>query len=305
MHVTATYNSANTHFLSHGVKLLIVSGLSGSGKTIALHTLEDAGYVCVDNLPLTLLTPFVETRLQGAERSVEHAAIGIDIRSGVDEVGELHRQIEQLRRHKPDLQIHVLFLFAEPAVLLRRFSETRRPHPLTRLGLPLDEALALEARLLSPLREQADLVIDTSHSNLHQLRALLRSRLVDQSSHRLHILLQSFGYKYGAPSDSDFIFDMRCLPNPHWYAHLRPLNGLDAQVAEFLRNQPESETMLNQLSQLLLTWLPLFEREQRQFLSVSLGCTGGQHRSVYMVERLAERLRPHLPSLALRHRELP
>ncbi len=286
------------------MKLVIVSGLSGSGKTIALHTLEDAGYVCVDNLPLALLTPFVEARLKLVERADDYAAIGIDIRGGVDELNELQRQLKQLRQTAHGLRIHVIFLYAEPSVLLRRFSETRRPHPLTRKGLPLDEALSTEARLLAPLREEADLVIDTSYSNLHELRALLRTRLLDNPQVKLNLLLQSFGYKYGIPSDSDFIFDVRCLPNPHWYAHLRPLTGRDPEVIQFLSSQAEAQSMLEQLEHMLTSWLPLFEREQRQFLSVSLGCTGGQHRSVFMVERLAERLRSHYPNLAIRHREL-
>jgi len=286
------------------VKLVIVSGLSGSGKTIALHTLEDAGYACVDNLPLSLLTAFVEASLTPSRRANEYAAIGIDIRGGVDELNELHRQLTQLRQSTPGLHIYLLYLYAEPSVLLRRFSETRRPHPLTRKGLSLDEALSTEARLFAPLREVADMVIDTSHSNLHQLRALLRSRLLDGSPEKISLLLQSFGYKHGTPSDSDFIFDMRCLPNPHWHVHLRPLTGRDPEVVHFLSQLPETHTMLEQLSTLLTSWLPLFEREQRQFLSVSLGCTGGQHRSVYMIERLGERLRGHYPNLVTRHREL-
>ena len=286
------------------MKLVIVSGLSGSGKTIALHTLEDAGYSCVDNLPLSLLTAFVEASLKPSRRANEYAAIGIDIRGGVDELNELHRQLTQLRQSTPGLQIHLLYLYAEPGVLLRRFSETRRPHPLTRKGLALDEALSTEARLLAPLREVADMVIDTSHSNLHQLRALLRSRLLEGSPEKISLLLQSFGYKHGTPSDSDFIFDMRGLPNPHWHAHLRQLTGRDPGVVHFLSQLPETHTMLEQLSALLTSWLPLFEREQRQFLSVSLGCTGGQHRSVFMVERLAERLRSNYPNLVTRHREL-
>jgi UPF0042 nucleotide-binding protein len=286
------------------VKLVIVSGLSGSGKTIALHTLEDAGYSCVDNLPLALLTAFVAATLDNANPRIGNAAVGIDIRGGADVLNELHCQLDQLRQNAPNLQVHLLFLYAEPSVLLRRFSETRRPHPLNHQGLPLDEALATEARLLAPLREIADLIIDTSNSNLHQLRAILRMRFLDHTQEHISLLLQSFGYKHGTPSDSDFVFDMRCLPNPHWHAHLRPLTGRDPEVAGFLSVLPEVHGMLDQLEQLLSSWLPLFAREQRQFLSVSLGCTGGQHRSVFMVESLAERLRPNYPSLAIRHREL-
>lgn len=294
------------------MKLVIVSGLSGSGKTIALHTLEDAGYYCVDNLPLALLPAFVDTALfrplsQVGDETMppqEKAAIGIDVRGGIGELRHLHQQLNQLREAHPGLTIQLLFLHAEHAVLLRRFSETRRLHPLGREGLPLDEALLAEAELLAPLREAADLIIDTSRSNIHQLRALLRARLLEQEQRGLSLLLQSFGFKHGAPTDSDFIFDMRCLPNPHWDPRLRPLTGRDAEVAAFLGDLPEVRAMLDQLEQALLAWLPMFEREQRQFLCVSLGCTGGQHRSVFMVERLAERLRKHYPSLAIRHREL-
>ena len=294
------------------MKLVIVSGLSGSGKTIALHTLEDAGYYCVDNLPLALLPAFVDTALlqplsldpEQAMAPQERAAIGIDVRGGVSELRHLHQQLARLREGHPELKIQLLFLHAEHKVLLRRFSETRRLHPLGREGLPLDEALLAEAELLAPLREAADLIIDTSRSNIHQLRALLRARLLEQEQRGLSLLLQSFGFKHGAPTDSDFIFDMRCLPNPHWDPRLRPLTGRDAEVAAFLGDLPEVRAMLDQLEQALLAWLPMFEREQRQFLCVSLGCTGGQHRSVFMVERLAERLRKHYPSLAIRHREL-
>ncbi|MEW6728528.1 MAG: RNase adapter RapZ [Pseudomonadota bacterium] len=294
------------------MKLVIVSGLSGSGKTIALHTLEDAGYYCVDNLPLALLPAFVNTALlqplsldpERAMAPQERAAIGIDVRGGVSELRHLHQQLARLREGHPELKIQLLFLHAEHTVLLRRFSETRRLHPLGREGLPLDEALLAEAELLAPLREAADLIIDTSRSNIHQLRALLRARLLEQEQRGLSLLLQSFGFKHGAPTDSDFIFDMRCLPNPHWEPRLRPLTGRDAEVAAFLGDLPEVRAMLDQLEQALLAWLPMFEREQRQFLCVSLGCTGGQHRSVFMVERLAERLRKHYPSLAIRHREL-
>lgn len=295
------------------MKLVIVSGLSGSGKTIALHTLEDAGYYCVDNLPLALLPAFVETALlpslnpQQAHETLaaqERAAIGIDVRGGIRELRHLNQQLKQLRELHPELTIQLLYLHAEQEVLRRRFSETRRLHPLGHGGVPLDEALRTEAELLAPLREAADLVIDTSHTTIHQLRALLRARLLEQEQRGLSLLLQSFGFKHGAPTDSDFIFDVRCLPNPHWDPRLRPLTGRDPEVAAFLGELPEVQAMLDQLEHALLAWLPLFEREQRPFVCVSLGCTGGQHRSVYMVERLAERLRRHYPSLAIRHREL-
>ena len=286
------------------MKLVIVSGLSGSGKTIALHTLEDAGYYCVDNLPLALLPAFVASTLKQPLMAQEHAAIGIDIRGGVSELRELQQHMDRLLEEHHGLRIQLIYLHAEHEILLRRFSETRRLHPLVRSGLPLDEALVAEAELLAPLREAADLIIDTSHSNIHQLRALLRARLLAATDTRFSLLLQSFGFKHGAPTDSDFIFDVRCLPNPHWDPRLRPLTGRDTEVSAFLAELPEVRDMLDQLEQALMSWLPMFEREHRQFLCVSLGCTGGQHRSVYMVERLAERLSKQYPSLAIRHREL-
>ncbi|MEF3194225.1 MAG: RNase adapter RapZ, partial [Halothiobacillaceae bacterium] len=249
------------------MKLVIVSGLSGSGKTIALHTLEDAGYYCVDNLPLALLPAFVDTALlqprrQGSEQAtlpLERAAIGIDVRGGISELPHLHQQLARLREGRPELKVQLLFLYAEHEVLLRRFSESRRPHPLGREGLPLDQALLVEAELLAPLREAADLILDTSRSTIHQLRAMLRARLLKDDSLGLSLLLQSFGFKHGAPTDSDFIFDMRCLPNPHWDPHLRPLTGRDPEVAAFLSDLPEVRAMLDQLEQALLAWLPLFE----------------------------------------------
>jgi len=286
------------------VKLVIVSGLSGSGKTIALHTLEDAGYYCVDNLPLAMLPGFVDTALRQPLIGQENAAIGIDIRGGVLGLRDLRDQLDELRASIPHLQILLVFLHAEHDVLLQRFSETRRLHPLGRSGLTLDEALRSESGLLEPLREAADLIIDTSRINIHQLRALLRQRLLDAEQGRLSLLLQSFGFKHGVPTDCDFIFDMRCLPNPHWDARLRPLTGRDAEVAAFLADLPDTRAMLDQLEHYLLTVLPMFEREHKPFLCVSLGCTGGQHRSVFMVEKLAERLRTQYPSLAIRHREL-
>ncbi|MEW6764934.1 MAG: RNase adapter RapZ [Pseudomonadota bacterium] len=286
------------------MKLVIVSGLSGSGKTIALHTLEDAGYYCVDNLPLALLSNFVDTALRHPLVRQEHAAIGIDIRGGVLGLRDLEKQLAGLREGIPNLQIHLVFLHAEHEVLLQRFSDTRRLHPLGRSGLTLDEALRSEAELLTPLREAADLIIDTSRSNIHQLRTLLRQRLLDAEEGRLSLLLQSFGFKHGAPTDSDFIFDMRCLPNPHWEPRLRPLTGRDPEVATFLSELPDTHAMLDQLEHYLLAALPMFERAHKPFLCVSLGCTGGQHRSVFMVEKLAERLRTQYPSLAIRHREL-
>ncbi|MEW6445362.1 MAG: RNase adapter RapZ [Pseudomonadota bacterium] len=286
------------------MKLVIVSGLSGSGKTIALHTLEDAGYYCVDNLPLTLLPNFVDTALRHPLVRQENAAIGVDIRGGVLGLRDLRKQLDALRAGFPHLHIQILFLHAEHDVLLQRFSETRRLHPLGRGGLTLDEALRSEAGLLAPLREVADLIIDTSRSNIHQLRALLRQRLLDAEEGRFSLLLQSFGFKHGAPTDSDFIFDMRCLPNPHWEPRLRPLTGRDPEVAAFLSDLPDTRLMLEQLELFLGNVLPMFERAHKPFLCLSLGCTGGQHRSVFMVEKLAERLRPQYPSLAIRHREL-
>ncbi|MFP4244800.1 MAG: RNase adapter RapZ, partial [Ectothiorhodospira sp.] len=269
-------------------KLIIVSGLSGSGKTVALHALEDAGYYCMDNLHIGLLTAVVRQFLTDGHGLYDETAVGIDARSGIEALDRFGEIVTEIRDMGVALQI--LFLQAEEQTLLRRFSETRRRHPLTRDDVPLVDAIHLERRLLVPVAEQADLTIDTTRTHVHQLTDTVRQRVGQAEEAGLSVLIRSFGFKHGTPVDSDFVFDVRCLPNPHWEPRLRALTGLDPEVGDFLGSHPLVEEMFASLRDFLTTWIPRFEHENRSYLTVSIGCTGGQHRSVYLAERLAKHL---------------
>ncbi|APZ43939.1 RNase adapter RapZ [Acidihalobacter ferrooxydans] len=285
------------------MRLVIVSGLSGSGKTVALHALEDEGFYCIDNLHLGLLTAFVAQLLTPKLKLYEDAAVGIDARSGVEELRRFSAIVEDIRAQGIDLE--VVYLQAEVETLLKRFSETRRKHPLSRKGLPLIEAIHLERTLLSEIAAHADLVIDTTRSNVHQLIAQVRERVGHGPQGALGLQFQSFGFKHGVPTDSDYVFDVRCLPNPHWEPRLRSQTGLDPAVREYLEAHPMVEQMYDDLRRFLENWIPRFEAENRNYLSVSIGCTGGQHRSVYLVQRLGEHFRTERSAaLSIRHREL-
>jgi UPF0042 nucleotide-binding protein len=278
----------------------VVSGLSGAGKSVALHTLEDLGFYCIDNLPSNLLPGFAAQMTRAGGPDYENAAVGIDARDPSKDLEQLPRILGELRGQGMECQL--LFLEADDDILIKRFSETRRRHPLTRRDLPLGEAIARERRLLGSLASAADLRIDTSLTTLHQLRDLVRLR-VGSPPGTLSVMLMSFGFKHGVPRDADFVFDVRCLPNPHWEPHLRPLTGRDAPVAAYLGCDPMVNEMLEALGSFLDTWTPRFEAENRAYLTIALGCTGGQHRSVYLAERLAERLRARW-RVIVRHREL-
>ena len=284
------------------MKLIIVSGLSGSGKSVTLHTLEDLGYYCIDNLPVDLLHAFA-TQMTGAGPSAyDNAAVGIDARNRPDALQRFPEILHAIKRS--GLTCELLFLQAEDDTLFKRYSETRRKHPLTRPDLPLAEAIRLERKLLEPFAANADLTIDSTRTTLHQLRELVRERVEQRAAHSLSLLFQSFGYKHGVPPDADFVFDVRCLPNPHWETTLRPLTGLDGAVIEFLERQPQVRAMFEQLREFLDTWIPCFEAENRSYMTVALGCTGGQHRSVYLVEMLATHFRQTRDAVSVRHREL-
>lgn len=297
----------NAHSVAHQddpVKLIIVSGLSGSGKTVALHTLEDEEFHCIDNLHLALLDAFVDQITSPGFNMYDKAAVGIDIRSGASELNAFPALLEKIKGS--GLDVDVVFLQAEKETLLKRFSETRRRHPLARSGLPLVEAIELERALLANIASCADLRIDTTQTNIHQLRSLIREQVSGKKTGALALLFQSFGYKHGLPPDSDYVFDVRCLPNPHWEPQLRNLTGSDVQVAAFLEQHTEVETMFESIRMFLERWIPAFEAENRKYLSVSIGCTGGQHRSVYLVERLRKHFnRSGNVSVSVRHRELP
>jgi UPF0042 nucleotide-binding protein len=282
-------------------EVILITGISGSGKSVALHALEDAGYFCVDNLPPELLRDFI--RLEHG-RFTHRMAVAVDVRTA-SSLPQLVPLIDSLRGE--GVHVRTIFLDASNEALLRRFSETRRPHPLgtpvagSDAGRALVEAIELERHLLADLREVST-VIDTSQLRPALLRSWVRS-LVGARGSALTLVFESFAYKHGVPLDADYVFDMRALPNPYYIRDLRPLTGRDAPVAAYLEQQPEVHEMLAQIQQFIERWLPAFEDDQRSYLTVALGCTGGQHRSVYAVEWLARRFEPRLATL-IRHREL-
>ncbi|KPV41028.1 hypothetical protein AN478_03625 [Thiohalorhabdus denitrificans] len=284
------------------MELIIVSGISGSGKSSAIHALEDAGYYCVDNLPPDLLCDLARVLASGP-KPVRKAAVGMDVRTRAH-LEDLPQVLHGLEK-EGDLEIRGLFLEANETSLLRRFSETRRRHPLAEGGLSLPEAIGLERRHLAPLAEAADRVLDTSELSVHTLRRRVQDFASGGSAPRpLTLLFQSFGFKHGIPMDSDLLFDIRFLPNPNYESGLAELTGLDQPVRDYLEAQPELEQRLADVHRLLEDWLPAYAEEPRSYLTVSIGCTGGRHRSVYMVERLAERFGDRAPHVLVRHREL-
>ncbi len=282
--------------------MIVVSGLSGSGKSIALQTLEDLDYYCVDNLPLTLLKPFAQEILRCEHNLSQTTAVGIDARNFLGELENFAALIAELRAS--GLKVEILFLQAADEVLLKRYSETRRKHPLSLAGLTLLEAIREERHLLEWISAHADLNIDTSLTHVHELRQLVRQRLHEAQADSVSILFESFGFKKGIPADADFIFDVRCLPNPYWEPQLRPLTGLDEAVVTFLNQQPEVLRMIEDLRRFLDTWIPCFETGDRSYLTIAIGCTGGQHRSVFIAEVLAGYFRQTRRNIMIRHREL-
>ncbi|NLO80156.1 MAG: RNase adapter RapZ [Xanthomonadaceae bacterium] len=284
------------------MKLVIVSGLSGSGKSVALHTLEDIGFYCIDNLPIGLLGDFGRHITEARGKSQDRYAVGIDARNAIEDLSQFPLVIDELKER--GLKSEILFLQASEDTLIKRFSETRRRHPLSLPNVPLGEAIKREAELLAPILERADLVIDTSTTNVHQLREIIRSRMDRRNSSTLSLQFTSFGFKHGVPKDADYVFDVRCLPNPHWEPRLRPLTGRDPEVRAYLESQESVERMYCQIRDFIATWLPHFQREGRSYLTVAIGCTGGQHRSVYLAERLAEHFRQEADNVLLSHREL-
>lgn len=283
-------------------KLVIVSGRSGSGKSTALHVLEDTGFYCVDNLPALLLPELLEQAQEIAGSAITRMAVSIDARNMS---GHLSRFGDILRMLPPDIATEVIYLDADDATLIRRFSETRRKHPLTRADRPLAEAIEMERRILAPIRREAEVTIDTTRTNVHELRELVRERIAGNASPKAAILLQSFGFKSGVPHDVDFLFDVRCLPNPHWRTDLRPLTGRDPAVVDFLETNAEVGQMRADLIAFFDRWVPRFETDGRSYLTVAFGCTGGQHRSVYMVEAMRRHFEDGGHSVTVRHRDLP
>lgn len=281
--------------------LVIVTGLSGSGKTVALRTFEDLGYYCVDNLPAALLPAFVQAVSQGNGGLTHKLAVGVDVRNRAENLVRLPAILAELGAL--DVRYRVVFFDTRDEVLIKRYSETRRRHPLSADGLGLAEAIAEERRLLRPMLAIADLVVDTSDLNVHQLRRRVISDM-GLSPGTATLLFESFAYRRGVPADADFVFDARCLPNPHWETRLRPLSGKDAPVAEWLESRPEATAFGDDIAGFLETWLPRFEADSRGYVTICIGCTGGRHRSVYLCERLATHFRARYAQVLTYHREL-
>ena len=281
--------------------VVIVSGLSGSGKSVALKTFEDLDYYCVDNLPIELLPAFVRTLVRD-DGLPERMAVGIDVRSRHSDLSRLSEWRAAAASLGVDAQL--LFFEADDEILLRRYADTRRRHPLSRLGLSLPQAIASERALVQPLRQEADAVIDTSGLNVHQLRRQVITGFALEHSPGLSLLFESFAYKRGVPEEADFVFDARVLPNPHWDPELRPLTGRDPRVRDYLDTQPEVEAYAGQVAAFLDTWLPKLRSDTRAYVTVAFGCTGGKHRSVYLAERLAAHARAQgWNEVATYHRE--
>jgi len=284
------------------MKLIVISGVSGSGKSTALHVLEDQDYYCIDNLPVGLLPAFAEKMAALPGGLGELSAVGIDARNPSQDIANFPEILQMLR--DTGVECEIIYLDANDDVLLKRFSETRRKHPLSDEDLPLLEAIHRERELLQPLSERADLYADTTRSNVHQLRDLIRERVRHEAQAGLSILFQSFGFKNGQPGDADFVFDARCLPNPHWENQLREHTGLDRPVIAFLERQALVQRFYEHLLAFLDSWIPCFEADNRSYLSIAIGCTGGQHRSVYLAERLGRELEQRYDNVIIRHRDL-
>ena len=284
------------------MKLYIVSGTSGAGKSIALQALEDLGIYCIDNLPLNMLPALVTQLTENHSRGFQSAAVGIDARNLGHDFSRFQSIMDDIERS--GLESEIFFLDADSDILLKRFSETRRRHPLTKSDKPLYEAIKAERAVLKPISEQADWHIDSSRTTIHQLRDMMRDRVRAQNSRYMSLLFLSFGFKNGLPADVDFSFDVRCLPNPHWDPTLRPYTGLDEVVANFLKEQPDVMKMHDHIAAFLSEWIPRFEADNRSYMTVGIGCTGGQHRSVFLVELLASYFKEKRPNVLIRHREL-
>ncbi|QUE76864.1 RNase adapter RapZ [Stutzerimonas stutzeri] len=284
------------------MRLIIVSGRSGSGKSTALDVLEDNGFYCIDNLPAGLLPELAERALLHTELLQPQVAVSIDARNLPSQLKRFPELLKDVRARY--IQCDVLYLDAADETLLKRFSETRRRHPLTNQNRSLAEAIHDEELLLAPIIDHADLKIDTTHLNLYQLRDTLKLRLLNQPEPGTAFLFESFGFKRGMPVDADLVFDVRCLPNPYWKADLRDFSGLDQPVIDYLAAQTDVEEMFQDILAYLSKWLPRFAASNRAYVTVAIGCTGGHHRSVYLAERLGQALREPLKNVQVRHRDL-
>ncbi len=289
--------------MSDEKRLIIVSGLSGSGKSVALHVLEDLGYYCIDNMPAALLKSLLDEVTKPGKERATRVAVGVDARNRPNDLEALPGLISELQ--SANVQTDLLFLQASDDILLKRYSETRRRHPLADQGTELRAAIASERELLGQVINAADLIIDTSRTSIYELAQAIRERVDRRRINMLSVLIESFGFKHGIPSDADFVFDLRCLPNPYWQAELRNLTGRDPEVGKFLDSEPDFTQMYEDILAFLLRWIPKYVSVDRSYLTVALGCTGGQHRSVYMTEKLEKALKETHDPVHTRHNELP
>ena len=280
--------------------VLIITGMSGAGKTLALNTLEDQDYYCIDNLPLNMLESLFDNQWV---KSKDKVAIGVDVRSGKGQLGDLPAIVQNLKnRFRTDL----VYLYASKGIIFKRYNETRRKHPLSSEGMGLDAAIRAEYELLTPVRAIADFQLETSNTDIYQLASLIKQRICVLAKKQLSLSFQSFGFKYGAPRDSDFIYDVRCLPNPYWVPELRIKSGQTEAVAAWLDSQDAVQEMYNDIRDFLEKWMPSFMDNQRAYLTLSIGCTGGHHRSVYLIDKLAEYFsQDERVSIIVNHREIP
>jgi len=283
------------------MKLTIISGRSGSGKSTVLHILEDRGYYSIDNLPASLL-PALADRISNGNTHLCDIAVSIDARNISADLQQAPEIISELQAR--ELSTEIIFLDANSQTLLKRFSESRRKHPLSNESIDLREAIDIESALLESISMMANLVIDTSNMSLHQLRDLVKNRLLETSETNMALLFESFGFKNGVPVDADLVYDVRCLPNPYWDTALRSLTGLDADVAKFLESQEEVQEMTDDIRAYLEKWLPKYESNNRSYITVAVGCTGGQHRSVYIGEKLKKYFSSKIKNVQIRHRDL-
>ena len=278
------------------MELIIISGRSGSGKSVALRVVEDLGYYCVDNIPVNLLPSLVRS----VSDSYDKIAVSIDVRNIPKEQDEFNDILEYL----PGFANPTLFyLDSDDQTLIKRFSETRRLHPLSIDSLPLDLAIKKEKELLDVLTTRADFMIDTTDLSVHQLAESIREKILGKKDKQLIVTFESFGFKHGIPKEADYVFDARFLPNPHWEPELKPLNGLDQPVKDYLANHSIVQKFTWQIQTFVQTWLPHLERNNRSYLTIAIGCTGGQHRSVYLVQTIGESFAMTHPNVKIRHRE--
>ena len=281
------------------MKLIIISGRSGSGKSTAVRALEDSGYNCIDNLPISLLEALIMEYLKEDAASTK-LAVCIDARSrSLEKFPDILMKLENAA-----IERQIIYLDALGPSLVKRFSETRRKHPLTTKDIDLRQAIDMEARILGSVADLANLIIDTTHLGAKQLSDQIKERIIQREDSSISLVFRSFGFKHGVPVDTDFVFDLRCLPNPHWEPKLRPLTGLNQEVENYLGDQPMVIEMFDELSGLLKRWIPRFEANERIYMTIGIGCTGGQHRSVYMAEKLARYFKEQFGNVLVRHREL-